>query len=154
MTDYEVRIDDRAVAPAEGWTLDWVDRAHGVARLSDDERSVLLLVEGDGPEMIVTLRGRRIPVSVRSWRERLMAEAEHAAEAHSGPATIRATLPGLIVAVEVQPGDQVEAGAPLLTIEAMKMQNEVRAPRAGRVIEVAVTSGQAVATGAALVRLE
>jgi biotin carboxyl carrier protein len=48
----------------------------------------------------------------------------------------------------------VDDGAPLLTIEAMKMQNEVRAPRAGRVIELQVASGQAVATGAALLILE
>jgi biotin carboxyl carrier protein len=43
---------------------------------------------------------------------------------------------------------------PLLTIEAMKMQNEVRAPRAGVVIEVSVRAGQTVATGAPLLRLE
>ena len=45
-------------------------------------------------------------------------------------------------------------GEPLLTIEAMKMQNEVRAPRPGRVMEVAVAAGQPVATGALLLRLE
>ena len=67
---------------------------------------------------------------------------------------MRATLPGLIVAVSVAPGDEVDEGAALLTIEAMKMQNEVRAPRAGRVIELEVAPGQTVATGAALLRLE
>ncbi len=67
---------------------------------------------------------------------------------------MRATLPGLVVAVGVAVGDEVAEGATLLTIEAMKMQNEVRAPRAGTVIEVAVAAGQAVATGASLVRLE
>lgn len=65
-----------------------------------------------------------------------------------------ATLPGLVVAVSVRVGDQVEVGDSLLTIEAMKMQNEVRSPRAGRVVEVSVSSGQTVATGVALLRLE
>jgi biotin carboxyl carrier protein len=83
-----------------------------------------------------------------------MDEAETAARAHAGPIEVRATLPGLIVAVSVTAGDEVEAGVALLTIEAMKMQNEVRAPRAGRVVEVAVAPGQTVATGAALLRLE
>ena len=46
------------------------------------------------------------------------------------------------------------AGATLLTIEAMKMQNEVRAPQAGRVAAVSVTAGQAVAAGTPLLRLE
>jgi biotin carboxyl carrier protein len=67
---------------------------------------------------------------------------------------VRATLPGLVVSIEVQEGDEVADGAALLTIEAMKMQNEVRAPRAGRVGAVAVAAGQAVAAGATLLRIE
>ena len=70
------------------------------------------------------------------------------------PVDIRATLPGLVVAVSVEEGDQVEAGAALLTIEAMKMQNEVRAPRGGRIAALAVTPGQPVATGVLLLRIE
>jgi biotin carboxyl carrier protein len=93
-------------------------------------------------------------VEVRTWRERVLAEAEGARRDDAGPIEVKATLPGLIVAVAVAAGDEVEEGMPLLTIEAMKMQNEVRAPRAGRVIEVVVGPGQTVATGAALLRLE
>ncbi|HSK94036.1 MAG TPA: acetyl-CoA carboxylase biotin carboxyl carrier protein subunit [Candidatus Angelobacter sp.] len=154
MTDYEIRVGDRVVSPADGWRLESDDDAHGTARLTDGRRSIPVIVEGSGPDRVVTLHGRRFEVGVRSWRERLLAEAERATQAHAGPVTVKATLPGLVVAVVVGEGDEVEEGAALLTIEAMKMQNEVRAPRAGRVIEVAVASGQAVATGAALVRLE
>jgi biotin carboxyl carrier protein len=154
MTDLEATVGGEAADFPEGWKLDWVDPAHGVARLSDGERSVLVLAEGQGTDWTVTVRGRRIPVSVRSWRERVLAEAEIDARAHAGPVEVRATLPGLIVAVGVAAGDEVEEGAALLTIEAMKMQNEVRAPRAGRVVEVEVAPGQTVATGAALLRLE
>ena len=154
MSDYEVRIGDEVVAPAHGWTLELDDPAHGTGRLTDGERSIPVIVEGSGPERTVTLHGRRVAVGVRSWRERLLAEAERATQAHAGPVVVKATLPGLVVAVMVEAGDEVEAGAALVTIEAMKMQNEVRSPRAGRVIEVTVASGQAVATGAALVRLE
>jgi biotin carboxyl carrier protein len=67
--------------------------------------------------------------------------------------TVKATLPGLVVAVAVQAGVDVAEGDPLLTIEAMKMQNEVRAPRAGQIVEVSVAAGQTVATGAPLLRL-
>lgn len=154
MADYEVRIGDELVTADTRWRFEWVDAAHGVARLANAERSLIVLVEGSGSDWTVTLRGRRIPVSVRTWRERVVAAADTAARAQAGPVDVKATLPGLIVAIAVGPGDEVEAGAPLLTIEAMKMQNEVRAPRAGRVIEVAVTSGQTVATGAPLLRLE
>jgi biotin carboxyl carrier protein len=154
MTDFEVRIGDERVTPADGWRLEWVDATRGMARLVGGERSIPILVEGQGPDRVVTLHGRRVPVSVRSWRERVLAEADTAARAQGGPVQVKATLPGLIVAVAVAAGDDVEAGASLLTIEAMKMQNEVRAPRAGRVAEVVVASGQIVATGAALLRLE
>jgi acetyl/propionyl-CoA carboxylase alpha subunit len=153
VSELEVRIGDE-IATAGDWRLEWDDRDHGVARLVSEGRSVPVIVEGSGSEWFVTLRGRRIAVGARTWRERLMAEAERAATVQSGPVAVRATLPGLVVAVVVSVGDEVEEGAPLLTIEAMKMQNEVRAPRAGRVIEVSVASGVAVATGADLLRLE
>ena len=154
MRDLEVQIDGVRVDPADGWQMVWDDRERGIGRLIGNGRSVPVLVEGDGTDVIVTLRGRRIAVTVRSWRERIMAEAERAAQVSSGPVLVTASLPGLVVAVAVAPGDTVEAGASLLTIEAMKMQNEVRAPRAGRVIEVTVAPGVAVATGAPLLRLE
>ena len=154
MTDHEVLVGGESVRPAEGWRLELSDPARGIGRLVDGTTSVPVLVEGAGSEWVVTLRGRRVPVTVRTWRERLLAEAETAAGAHAGPIEVRATLPGLVVAVGVAVGDEVPEGATLLTIEAMKMQNEVRAPRAGTVIEVAVAAGQAVATGASLVRLE
>ena len=153
MTDHEVRIGDASVTPAEDWTLAWDDRASGLARLVGPDRSIPVIVEGSGTDWTVTLRGRRIPVTVRSWRERILADAESEARAHSGPTTVAATLPGLVVAVTVAVGDEVTGGTSLLTIEAMKMQNEVRAPRDGTVVEVAVGAGDTVATGAPLVRL-
>jgi biotin carboxyl carrier protein len=154
MSDLEARIGGERVPPSHGWDLELDDPERGVGRLVNGSVAVPVLVEGAGTDWVVTLRGRRIPVTVQSWRERVMAEAETAASAHHGLVDVRATLPGLVVAVAVAAGEEVVEGAPLLTIEAMKMQNEVRAPRAGRVIEVSVTAGQAVATGASLLRLE
>lgn len=154
MSDYEVAIDGSPVEAAVGWTLTWLDVAAGIARLSDGSRSEICLAEGSGTDWVVTIRGRRIQVAVRSWRERVLADAESASRQHDGPVEVRATLPGLVVAVAVQEGDEVAQGAPLLTVEAMKMQNEVRAPRAGRVAGLAVVPGEAVAAGAPLLRIE
>jgi biotin carboxyl carrier protein len=84
----------------------------------------------------------------------VLAEAESTAATHHGPTEVRATLPGLVVAVEVSEGSEVTAGDALLTIEAMKMQNEVRATRSGRVLALEVRVGETVATGALLLRLE
>ena len=62
-------------------------------------------------------------------------------------------MPGLVVRVEVAVGQRVEPGAGLVVVEAMKMENELRAPRAGVVREVHVAAGQAVERGAPLVTL-
>ena len=154
MTDHELSIDGAPVRPAAGWTLAWLDADAGIARLSNGSQSEICLVEGSGVDWVVTLRGRRIPVAVRTWRERVLADAESASRQHEGPVEVRATLPGLVVAVAVREGDEVAQGATLLTVEAMKMQNEVRSPRAGRVAALAVVTGQAVAAGAPLLRIE
>jgi acetyl/propionyl-CoA carboxylase alpha subunit len=137
-----------------GWSLTWIDGAAGVARLQTPDRAITVLVEGGGADWFVTLRGRRIPVSVRNRREQMLAEAARTSASASGPVSVNATLPGLIVAVETSEGSEVAAGDPLLTIEAMKMQNEVRAPRAGRVMAIAVAPGETVTTGQLLLRIE
>ena len=154
MSDLEVVVDGEAAEPGDGWRLEWTDRRHGVGRLVNGQRTVPVVVEGRGTEWTVTLGGRRIPVTVRSWRERILAEAETSSRGPVGALAVKATLPGLVVAVRVAPGDEVGEGDSLVTIEAMKMQNEVRAPRAARVTEVAVVAGQVVASGAALLTLE
>ena len=154
MIGYDVRVDGQHVDGTDDWRLEMADGSGTIGRLVNGERSVPVVVEGAGTDWTVTVAGRRIGVTVRSWRERVLADAERAAAAHAGPMEVRATLPGLIVAVPVSAGDEVDAGDTLVTIEAMKMQNDVRAPRAGRVIEVSVQPGQPVATGAPLVRLE
>ena len=154
MTDLEVRVGGERVDPDADLTLTWVDRPAGVVRVHDGARSQLVLVEGTGSDWTVTIAGRRLPVSVQSWRERTLAEADVAARSHGGTLEVTASLPGLVVAIAVATGSEVAAGEPLLTIEAMKMQNEVRAPRDGVVSEILVAAGVAVATGQLLLRLD
>ncbi len=63
-------------------------------------------------------------------------------------------MPGKLVRVLVAPGQDVAAGEGLVVVEAMKMENELRAPKAGRVKDVPVREGQAVEAGALLVVVE
>ena len=60
---------------------------------------------------------------------------------------MRAIIPGRVVSVSVVPGDEVVAGQQLLVVEAMKMQNELRAPRAGTVDSVATGAGRTIEVG-------
>jgi acetyl/propionyl-CoA carboxylase alpha subunit len=80
-------------------------------------------------------------------------DAAAAAERH-GPSRVEAPIPGKVVAVDVAPGDEVEAGQALVVLEAMKMQNQLTAERGGRVTAVHVAPGATVETGALLVELE
>jgi biotin carboxyl carrier protein len=153
MSDHEVLVDGIPAGAGAG-DFAWLDRAAGIARLSDGSRAELCLVEGGGSDWVVTVHGRRIPVTVRSRRERILAEAESSVRQAGGPIEIRATLPGLVVDVAVEEGGEVGEGAVLVTIEAMKMQNEVRAPRAGRVASIAVAIGHKVVAGSTLLRIE
>ena len=70
--------------------------------------------------------------------------------AHKGPLKLMAPMPGKIVKVLVHVGDKVEAGAGVLVMEAMKMENELKTSRAGTVQEIRVREGQAVEMGAVL----
>lgn len=64
---------------------------------------------------------------------------------------VRSQMPGKIVRVQVKEGDSVQKGDPLLVMEAMKMENEIRALHAGVIQTVKVSAGQAVETGADLI---
>ena len=63
-------------------------------------------------------------------------------------------IPGRVASVAAAVGDAVEEGSPLLVIEAMKMQNEIRAPRAGTLTRVVVEAGRNVDAGDLLVVIE
>ena len=67
---------------------------------------------------------------------------------------LRAPISGTVTKVNVQAGDEVESGATLLVLEAMKMETEITAPHAGKVAEVAVGPGEAVSGGQVLVQWE
>jgi len=86
--------------------------------------------------------------------ERRLPVAPRGGAAAAGPRDVLAPMPGLVVAVEVAPGQAVATGQVLLIVEAMKMQSEIRAPAAGRLAAVRVRPGQEVMGGAVLAVIE
>ncbi|MBK7821943.1 MAG: biotin/lipoyl-binding protein [Tessaracoccus sp.] len=74
--------------------------------------------------------------------------------APSGPIDLTAPMPGLVLAIDAGVGATVERGDAIITLEAMKMVNQVRAPRGGVVTKVHVTAGDQVSYGDALARIE
>src|SRR3989441_12027434 len=98
--------------------------------------------------------GERVEIEVVDERTRQIQALTGGRVAAAPPGTIRAPMPGLVVRVEEEPGQRVDAGAGLVVVEAMKMENELRAPGAGIVAAGHVAPGQEVERGAALVTLQ
>ena len=136
-----------------GKTID-VDVAmvDGALSLRVDGHVVDLTTEGTPPDLGVIASGHRSYVRVESDRQRAAA----AAAKHSGGGGddhVRSPMPGRIVRVLVAKGDDVQLGQPLVVIEAMKMENELKSKRAGKVVEILVSQGAAVEGNAKLLRL-
>ena len=154
--------DEPVIVDPEDGTLRRIDATRAeLSRPGTSPVAVLL-----GPAAAPSADGRRRgEVVVEGWRfeldvepERRAALRERAARdpamiGHGGAVEVRAIIPGRVVAIAVTAGDAVEAGRQLLVIEAMKMQNELRAPRAGIVERVSVAEGQTVDLGDLLVTL-
>jgi len=134
--DRQIQLEARAAGPM-GLSLLVGNRSHDVA------------VERTPTGFRVHLAGEAVEVGLSE----AVSVAMGAAVAR-GPARITAPMPGKIVRVLVGPGTEVEAGDGVVVVEAMKMENELKAARAGRVRAVHVREGQAVDGGALLVELE
>ncbi len=103
-------------------------------------------------ERIVHVNGQAVRVSIVDPRVHLAPRG--ASAPGTGPRSIVSPMPGRIVKVLVNAGDTVAAHQGLVVVEAMKMENELRAPRAGRVTRVNVVDGMSVEANAVLVTLE
>jgi biotin carboxyl carrier protein len=157
--------------------LERIGPVHGILVEGPGEatRSAVILLPVDGPPGAGGSVGAGAPrpagierreVVVDGWRVEVEIESERRASlrerarrgreetAHGGPTEVHAIIPGVVVSVSVVPGDGVVAGQQLLVVEAMKMQNELRAPRDGVISRVAVGAGRTIEVGDLLLVLE
>ena len=150
--------------PEASVLVDGVPRSVGLRRLGD--RRAVLVIDRTGHGLVLGPAGRgdahgsstrevvvdgwRVTVETEpAWRAELRDRASRrtAGEHASGPLEVRASIPGRIVAVAVAEGDEVAAEQGLVVLEAMKMQNEIRAGRHGIVERLAVGVGENVEVG-------
>ena len=129
-------------------TLDLDVVKTGAADLSVlvDGASHDLSLEKTAEGYAVVLRGDRFDVDIKD----AVKGTAIGRVAHTGPLKLTAPMPGKIVKVLVGEGDVVEAGRGVLVMEAMKMENELKATRGGTIQEIKVKEGQAVEMGALL----
>ncbi len=102
---------------------------------------------------IVGRGGERWAVEVVDERTQRLRALTGGSRARPSDGIVKAPMPGLVLRLEVEPGEEVAAGRGLLVLEAMKMENEIRAPASGVVRAVLVQPGQVVERGTELVEI-
>ena len=157
--DVEVVVDGSATVVLDGRRVE--------ARLSGARGSPLrhLLLDGRSCEVVavggvspgqwrVGVGAQRLDATVTDERAEAVRTMLGRAATPAAGGVLTAPMPGLVLRVMVGEGQQVEAGAPLVVVEAMKMENELRAAAAGVVRRIHVSAGDAVEKGAHLVEIE
>ena len=153
---WRASVDGREAVAVAGAALDLVRLPDGrLSYVDPSGRSILVEVEDvDLRAYRVTLRldGRRHVVALQTPLMQLIDELGLEADPAPTLSEVHAPMPGLVLRVAVAPGATVAAGDTLLVLEAMKMENAIKAPADATVTEVAVAEGQAVERGALLVK--
>lgn len=146
----EATVDDEAVHVE-------MDAAEGapvyVVRIGNEVHRVVAETHAGRGRYTLWIDGYRFDAEALDERTRAIRDLSAATAGPSGPAPVIAPMPGLIVRVNVKVGDRVEAGQGIVVMEAMKMENELRAVSAGMVTRVAAEPGTAVEKGAVLVEI-
>ncbi len=142
--------DTRAIAPPIVRRLDG-----STYHVLHEGRSSVLHIEdaGDGTFRVQS-RGQAATAHVQTRKERLLARYGVNADARTADGTVKAPMPGLVLRVMVEVGQEVRHGQGVLVLEAMKMENELVAPTDGRIAAVHATVGEAVGKNALLVEIE
>ena len=164
---YFVRVGDEEIEVVHDGGDVHVDGKDLDAHLAEVEGTpVRMLTVGNEVHRIVVRRGAtrgrytlwvdgfRHEVEALDERMRAIRELAGATAGPAGPAPLLAPMPGMVVRVQVQAGDVVLPGQGLVVMEAMKMENELRATAAATVRAVVVQPGTAVEKGALLIELE
>lgn len=123
-------------------------------RMGNRVHRVLARRDGARGNFRLDVDGWQFQAEALDERTRAIRDLAAATRAASGPAPLVAPMPGLVVRVLVAPGDEVAAGQGLVVVEAMKMENELRASGPARVTAVRAVAGTAVEKGTVLVEVE
>jgi pyruvate carboxylase subunit B len=154
--EYEIEIVDGKVL-VDGEVVELDLRQSGAPELYSllyNGRSFELLIEPERFKYGVTLRGERFEVQVEDERTRRLNMGRKMVALPEGELAITAPIPGLVIKVLVEVGQTVAEDQPLVLLEAMKMENEIRAVRGGVVKKIEIVAGQRVEQNAILLVLE
>jgi acetyl/propionyl-CoA carboxylase alpha subunit len=136
------------VVDGRGVSVDAQALQDGVMSLVVEGRQYRCVLDGDG----VVIGGMRFGFAIEDPRS--LQGRRGVGGGAEGPRPVKAPMPGRVVRLLVEAGDEVVEGQGIVVIEAMKMQNELKAPKAGRVARVAAVVGETVGSGDVLAIVE
>ena len=122
--------------------------------LLDGASHTLHAANGEPAEWTIHLDGTRHELDVVDERTRAIRAMTAKTAGPRGPRPVRAPMPGLVVRMLVTAGERVSAGQGVAIVEAMKMENELKADAEGVVARILVAAGQAVEKGAVMIEFE
>lgn len=143
--EIEIRPNDQVLINGEPVQADFQSVAdQPVYTLLLDGESFEALVYPSDRGVQVLLRGRLFDFIVEDERQRRLRQSSGGAAIQSGEYQLKAPMPGLIVAIPIEEGQEIKAGDDLIILESMKMQNELKAPRDGVVNRIRIKPGDNV----------
>jgi biotin carboxyl carrier protein len=135
-------VDARQVAPGS-WSI-----------LDGAELALVDVDPGKEGDLLAEVRGATVPVKLLDPRKKLLDRVKLSRPAATGPSPVVSPMPGKVVKLLIKVDDEVVAGQGLVVVEAMKMENELRAPRGGKVKALRVKEGQPVEGQETLLTIE
>ena len=152
--EIEIQRDGSLLVNGEEREVDFIAMGPSLYSILMDHQSHELVIEERDGDVEVLLRGKLYVGEVLDERAQLMAARTGGLIRETGEMSIKAPMPGLVVAVPVEAGAMVQAGQTVVILELMKMQNELKSPRDGIVNQVYVEAGQSVEQNKILMTIE
>jgi biotin carboxyl carrier protein len=151
--EIEILRDGSLLLNGEPREIDFLALGPSMYSILMDGLSHELVIEERDKGIEVLMRGKLYSGKVLDERAQLMAERTGGMNADTGEMSIKAPMPGLVVVVPVEVGQEVHAGQTVIILESMKMQNELKSPRDGMIQHINVAAGQSVEQNKILVTI-
>lgn len=142
--EVEITNDGKLFVNGEEKAYDFLPLGDALYSIIMQNKSYEVVVEERDGDYEVLLEGKLFTGTVLDERSQLMAARRGGGMSDSGEISIKAPMPGLVVAIPVEEGQEIAAGTTVIILESMKMQNELKAPRDGTVQRISVEAGQSV----------
>ena len=157
---YKIAVNDQHdfdLHPANAKNLDLVPDADGKFHILHQGKSYhaeLVDVDHDARQFILRINGARFTVNIADQYDRLVQQLGLQIGSSQKANIVKAPMPGLVLKLLAEPGQMVAKGDPLLILEAMKMENVIKAVGDGQVKSIHVKQGVAVEKGQLLLEME